>query len=365
MKIQSSNISFDSSYSKTIFKKVLEEAKFWIGAQNQKKDKSAISVQTSPQSAKDELLTSQNLDISQIDYTKKIPDSTIASNINKNNASAEADENENDNLLDPRLRVIKAIYEQMTGKELDITPIADYQKAQEKVAADNSASNSIGWSFEYKRKEIEAEAQQSHFSSEGKILTEDGKEINFHLELYSDYFFSKESSTQIVASSPEKKDPLVINFNGKAAELSSIKFNFDIDADGNLDLIPMLERGSGYLALDKNNDGLINSGAELFGPSTGNGFLELSEYDSDSNGWIDENDPVFHNLKVWEKNADGKDTLQSLLQKNIGAIYLNSINSPFELKSKENQLLGEIQKTGIYLNENGTVGTIQQLDLAV
>ena len=105
----------------------------------------------------------------------------------------------------------------------------------------------------------------------------------------------------------QKKDPLVINFNGSAAQLTSTKFSFDIDTDGTTENISFAAPGSGFLALDKNHDGKINDGSELFGPASGNGFKELAAYDQDGNQWIDENDAVFSRLKVWSKDGEGKD----------------------------------------------------------
>ena len=67
-------------------------------------------------------------------------------------------------------------------------------------------------------------------------------------------------------------------------------FSFDLDSDGVKEDIPMIRPGSGFLALDLNKDGIINNGNELFGPHTGDGFVELSSYDKDTNNWIDEND---------------------------------------------------------------------------
>lgn len=61
-----------------------------------------------------------------------------------------------------------------------------------------------------------------------------------------------------------------------------------MDCDGKQEEISKLNAGCGYLALDKNGDGVINDGNELFGVKTGDGFYELSKYDSDLNGWIDE-----------------------------------------------------------------------------
>mgnify|MGYP000465316364 CR=1 FL=1 len=55
----------------------------------------------------------------------------------------------------------------------------------------------------------------------------------------------------------------------------------------------MLQGGSGYLALNKNGDGVINDGSELFGTASGDGFYDLSMYDEDGNGWIDENDHAY------------------------------------------------------------------------
>jgi hypothetical protein len=160
-------------------------------------------------------------------------------------------------------------------------------------------------------------------------------------------------------------DPLVINFDGAAAQLSDTKFSFALDNDGTLDQLSFLKPGSGFLAFDQNQDGIINNGSELFGPSIGNGFKELSQYDQDQNGWIDENDSIYEKLRIWTKDQDGKDTLFALGQKGIGAIYLGNINTEFSLKNASNQALGELRSTGIFLREDGTAGTVQQVDLVV
>ena len=94
---------------------------------------------------------------------------------------------------------------------------------------------------------------------------------------------------------------------------------------------------SGFLALDKNSDGIINDGSELFGTKTGNGFSELAEYDSDGNGWIDENDEVYDQLKVWVKDENGKDTLLSLKEANVGAICLGSSKTTFHVTESTKQ----------------------------
>jgi hypothetical protein len=132
-----------------------------------------------------------------------------------------------------------------------------------------------------------------------------------------------------------------------------------------MDQIAFVGPGSGFLALDKNSDGRINDGSELFGPTTGSGFGELAVYDQDKNGWIDENDSIYDRLRIWTRDANGQEQLLGLGQAGVGAIYLGNIDSPFLLKNADNQLQGQVKNTGIYLKEEGGVGTVQELDLVV
>ena len=141
------------------------------------------------------------------------------------------------------------------------------------------------------------------------------------------------------------------------------RFAFDLNADGQSEQINFVGPGSGFLVFDRNRDGKINDGRELFGPQTNDGFQELSALDSDGNGWIDENDPAFAELQVWTRDADGSDQLRSLASLGVGAIGLNNVATPFALKTESNRTLGEIRNSGIFLLESGTTGTIQQIDL--
>ena len=166
-----------------------------------------------------------------------------------------------------------------------------------------------------------------------------------------------------IRDSAKLKDPLVLNFNGNAAELTTTRFSFDIDSDGQQDQIAFTGPNSGFLALDRNNDGVINNGSELFGPTTGQGFAELAAYDQDGNQWIDENDSIYNKLRIWSKDAQGQDQLIALGQRGVGAIYLGQVTSPFALKDSDNNLLGQIRSSGVFLQENGVAGTVQQIDL--
>ncbi|PHQ65431.1 MAG: hypothetical protein COB99_04115 [Sulfurimonas sp.] len=209
---------------------------------------------------------------------------------------------------------------------------------------------------------VYAEAQSLNFSIKAFIQTE-GKEIELSLDVSLSRTFVQKT-TRTIELNKIMKDPLVISLNGTMPSLSSKTFSFDIDSDGKSDQISQLNSGNGFLALDKNSNGIIDDGSELFGTKSGDGFKDLSKYDDDKNGWIDENDAIFDKLRIWQK-SEGKDELVALGEVGIGAIFLGNTATPFSLKSDSNELLGEIKKSGIVLFENGRAGVISQVDLAV
>lgn len=211
------------------------------------------------------------------------------------------------------------------------------------------------------------EQENTSFQTQGTVRTADGREMSFGLELTMSRSFMETTqfSYETVYQNSQFCDPLVINLDNEIAEVSDQKFQFDIDGDGILDSISNLNAGSGYLALDKNGDGVINDGKELFGTGSGDGFRDLSDYDSDGNGWIDENDEIWDKLLIWTKDENGKDRLYHLSEKGVGAICLENRATEFALKSLQtNRTNAVIRSTGIFLYENGTAGTVQHLDLA-
>lgn len=210
-----------------------------------------------------------------------------------------------------------------------------------------------------------SESETTSFSTTGVVKTADGREISFGLELEMSRSFTEYYEEQYELGTISYTDPLVINLDGNIAELSDQKFYFDLDCDGEEEEISSLQAGSGFLALDLNGDGVINDGSELFGTKSGNGFSDLAQYDTDGNGWIDEDDEVFQKLLIWSKDEEGNDKLYRLAEVGVGAICLQNARTEFALNSVEdNHNNGVIRNTGIFLYENGGVGTVQHLDLA-
>lgn len=216
------------------------------------------------------------------------------------------------------------------------------------------------WSVSEKTEESEA----TSVSGCGKVQTADGRCLDFDFALA----MSRESShsTKFAGEGKmELQDPLILNFSGQAAELDGQKrIDFDLDADGRAEKIPGLSSASGYLVIDSNHNGRADDGKELFGTTSGDGFADLKAYDRDGNGWIDENDPAFADLRIW-RGGSASGELSTLQAQGVGAIWLGSVDSAFSRKDAAGQMLGEIRATGLFLNENGSVGSVQQVDLAV
>ncbi len=221
-----------------------------------------------------------------------------------------------------------------------------------------------GTVMSYIQETIHIETENTAFSTVGTVHTADGREINFNVEVGMSREFQQYYQENLDIASFQMCDPLVINLDTDVAELSEQKFFFDIDADGEKDEISQLDARSGYLALDKNNDGTINDGKELFGTASGDGFADLAEYDEDGNGWIDENDTIWSKLKIWCKDENGQDVLYRLTDKGVGAICLQRAATDFTLQDGRGATKGAIRSTGIFLYENGTVGTVQHVDVA-
>ena len=271
-----------------------------------------------------------------------------------------------------KLNLLRRLVENLTGKQIKIVKTSDLKTESvenlpsgQVVAEQASAPEEMeGWGLEYHYQHSYTESERTTFSAQGQVLTADGREININVGLSMSRSFSSHENIDIRAGDA-LKDPLVINYAGTAAQLEETDLHFDLDLDGNADQMQFVSSGSGFLALDKNGDGQINDGSELFGPRSGDGFEELGASDSVGNKWRGKNASIYDQLRIWERDADGSFNLLALGQRGIGAIYLDRVETPFSVKDAENNQQGEVRSTGLFLHESGLAGTIQQLDLVV
>ena len=274
---------------------------------------------------------------------------------------------------DPKLTAMRLILEALTGKRITVSTLEGHPADPAPVAItpptqgfSNPAPQArAGWGLEYDYHATTTEHEEVEFTAQGEVRTEDGLSLGVTMEMAMSRDYVETTDIRIRAGDALLVDPLVINFSGRPPGLSENTFAFDLNSDGAEERISMVTPGSGFLFLDSNGDGRATDGAELFGPKSGSGFKELAALDSDANGWLDDNDPMFAKLQVWAKDAAGGDYFAPLRALSVGALFLGHQATPFSLNDQQNTQLGQITDTGLFLRENGSSGTLQEIQLTV
>lgn len=272
-----------------------------------------------------------------------------------------------------KLTVIRHLYKQMTGKTLsdgDMAQLAgadmgtNRQPHRVEIALQPGGPALRFGAIVTQRHAVHTQ-QSLHFQAAAQIHTADGQQlaINLQFNLQREQHSSQVLQQRLGAAF---KDPLVINFASNSAQLTEQTWVFDIDADGVSDTVQRLHENSGYLALDRNENSTIDDGRELFGALSGNGFADLATFDDDKNGFIDEQDAVFHQLRILVQHQDGSQRLYRLAEQGVGALYLGHTDTPWQLAAgSSQQQAGMLRSSGLFINEDGSAGTLQQIDLLV
>ena len=131
--------------------------------------------------------------------------------------------------------------------------------------------------------------------------------------------------------------PIVIDLDGNGIQTVS-----RADSSGTFDLFGngagihsgWLSGGDGFLAVDKNGNGMVDNISEMFGGiAKGAGFASLAAYDSNHDGVVDKSDANFADLLIW-RDANGNHAtdggeLSGLAQSGIASLAVGYIEVPF------------------------------------
>ncbi|HYM99110.1 MAG TPA: hypothetical protein VET25_05165, partial [Aestuariivirgaceae bacterium] len=170
----------------------------------------------------------------------------------------------------------------------------------------------------------------------------------------------------------QRRDPLTLDLDGDGIETVGIDPNnpvmFDHDGDGVKTATGWVKSDDGFLVLDRNGNGTIDSGRELFGDSTplsagGNaadGFAALRDQDTNGDGRVDSSDANFANLRIWrDLNQNGiseANELSTLTANNIAAINTGATQNSQTLPNGN-----QIADLGTYVKSDGTQGTVGEV----
>jgi hypothetical protein len=139
-------------------------------------------------------------------------------------------------------------------------------------------------------------------------------------------------------SEPDCITPLVVQLDGETSFQPATATPFDMSSDGTCTQTDWPT--APWLALDRDGDGVITSGAELFGSATkmstggyaSNGFAALAELDDNRDGRIDAQDAAFAKLVLWSDLDDDRMGTTAELRR-IGDAHLVAIDLAFDRRA--------------------------------
>jgi trimeric autotransporter adhesin len=185
----------------------------------------------------------------------------------------------------------------------------------------------------------------------------------------------------------QRADPLTLDLDGDGLETVGINtanpILFDHDGDGIKNATGWIKPDDGFLVLDRNGNGLIDDGTELFGDSTpildasgveirkaADGFDALTNQDTNGDGLVNAQDANWTNLRVWQDaNSDGisqEGELKTLEELDIVGFHVDKTENSRPL-ANGNQLadLGSyIKSDGSEAAVGNVTGGMADIDLA-
>lgn len=219
---------------------------------------------------------------------------------------------------------------------------------------------SVRFDLRYFRKTSYQETEATSFRASGSVATADGRQIDFTQALDLARAYARTETISLRATG-------VANVGALGAGPSTTPPAAAPAAAAPAPEAPATQQAlslaGSVLGFDANGDGQIDLKSELVGQS-GNGFTDLAALDSDGNGFVDEGDAAFGKLALVDRTADGL-AATTLSGKGVGAIYTGSVATPYTFTGPDNQATAQLARSGIYLNEDGTTGIAQQVNVLV
>ncbi|MFM7086223.1 MAG: calcium-binding protein [Cyanobium sp.] len=157
--------------------------------------------------------------------------------------------------------------------------------------------------------------------------------------------------------------PLVLDLDGDGIEtlaLESAGVLFDLDDDGRMNTCGWVAPDDALLVWDRNGDGRIGSGAELFGNHTrladgsraAHGFEALAALDADHNGRLDDGDPAWERLALWrDRNSDGQQDPGELFR--LSEAGIDALPHQFRAGSGLDAQGNDLREVGQYRHRDG------------
>jgi hypothetical protein len=202
----------------------------------------------------------------------------------------------------------------------------------------------------------------------GDLIDESLRRANFW-DVFFDFYFSGDVSRDFDRAhrAIARRDPLTLDLDADGLETRPVSAGvlFDHDADGVRTGTGWVASDDGFLVLDRNGNGTIDSGRELFGDSTLktngtlalDGFDALADLDTNADGKVDSLDAFWDNLRVWrDLDQDGvSDAGELATLSSLGITGFNTAKTANAVVLADGNRIADL---GSYEKSDGTTGTM-------
>ena len=265
-----------------------------------------------------------------------------------------------DSLDDLRSKLAKLVFKAVTGEDFKLFEPKDLFNAPtdmprnvewpvapaSQLAAGASSENALQYDYyasSYQYRSIS-------FSAQGVLKTKDGQEINFSMELSVSQEFYSERQVRFRSSDGMSLEPLVVDFQSNAVDLTQTHFSFALDIGGRSDQVALVNDDSAAPQIpgEKNMPDSVGNSAFVRGGGRRH---------EDRHRVRDHGDAVYDKLRLWLRHSGGGEQLLALGHKGLGAVYVGHLQPP--TAKAENQIAPS-SSVG-----TDSVGDSQKLDLLV
>ncbi len=207
---------------------------------------------------------------------------------------------------------------------------------------------------EYKKNTQQTTDNKKSNINDSVFISEQASNLFVQSEQRASLSISK-TGAQIEQEKIPRSDPLALDLNGDGLQTTGVVKGilFDINGDGHQEQLSFINGGDAFLAYDRNGNGLIDSGKELFGDNNGyqHGFAELASYDDNHDGKIDSSDKIYEQLTLLSIDDNAKQHISDLQSSDIAAIHLAYSAQEYALNQYDS-----VTQVGQFEYKNGAFG---------